>query len=45
LGSVPARIPIVIDLDGDPTDLISDGDWGEVDSDHGTVEIIKKGLQ
>ena len=45
LGSVVARVPTVTGLDGDPSDLISDGDWVRVDADRGTVEITKKELR
>ena len=38
------RVPTVTGLDGDPADLISDGDWVRVDADRGTVEISKKEL-
>ena len=42
LGSVVARVPTVTDLDRDPSDLISDGDWVRVDADRGIVEITKR---
>lgn len=42
LASVVLRIPGVTDLDQDPTMIISDGDWVEVDADQGVVRITKK---
>jgi len=42
LGSVVLRIPSVTDLDQDPTEVISTGDWVKVDADKGLVEITKK---
>lgn len=42
LASVVLRIPSITDLDQDPTSVISDGDWVEVDADHGIVRVTKK---
>lgn len=42
LGAVVARLPSITDLDQDPTDVISTGDWVKVDADKGTIEITKK---
>lgn len=42
LASVVLRIPSITDLDQDPTEIIEDGDWVEVDADHGVVRITKK---
>lgn len=42
IGAVVMRVPTVTDLDQDPTEVISMGDWVKVDADNGTVEIIKK---
>lgn len=42
LGAVVMRIPAVTDLDQDPTEVISTGDWVKVDGDKGLVEIEKK---
>jgi uncharacterized protein len=41
LGSVVARIPSVADFDQDPTEMISTGDWVNVDADKGIVEVTK----
>jgi hypothetical protein len=42
LGAVVTRVPAVTDLDQDPTEVISTGDWVKVDGDRGIVEITKK---
>ena len=42
LGAAVTRIPSVTDFDGDPTEVISTGDWVKVDADKGFVEITKK---
>jgi len=42
LGSVVGRLPAVTDLDQDPTEVISTGDWVRVDADQGIVEITKR---
>ena len=42
LGAVVARVPAITDLDQDPTEAISTGDWVRVDADKGIVEITKK---
>jgi hypothetical protein len=35
-------VPAVTDLDKDPTEVISTGDWVKVDADNGIVEVTKK---
>ena len=40
LGSVVGRLPAVTDLDRDPTEVISSGDWVRVDADRGVVGVI-----
>ncbi len=42
LGAVVARVPAVTELDRDPTEVISTGDWVRVDADRGVVEITRK---
>ena len=42
LGAVVTRVPAVTDLDQDPTEVISTGDWVKVDGDKGIVEITKR---
>jgi predicted aconitase with swiveling domain len=42
LGSVVMRVPAIVALDQDPTEVISTGDWVKVDADRGLVEIIKE---
>ncbi len=39
LGCVVMRIPAMTDFDGDPLELIRNGDWVRVDADRGVVEI------
>ena len=41
LGSVVGRLPSVTDLDQDPTQVISSGDWVKVEADRGVVEVTK----
>jgi hypothetical protein len=41
LGAVVTRVPAVTDLDKDPTEVISTGDWVKVDADNGIVEVTK----
>jgi predicted aconitase with swiveling domain len=41
LGAVLLKIPAVTDLDQDPTEAISTGDWVKVDGDRGIVEVTK----
>ena len=41
LGTVLSRTPAVTDLDQDPTEVISTGDWVKVDGDNGIVEVTK----
>jgi len=42
LGAVVSRIPSVTELDQDPTEVISTGDWVKVDGDKGIIEVTKK---
>lgn len=42
LGVVLSKVPAVTELDQDPTEVISTGDWVKVDGDKGTVEVTKK---
>ncbi len=42
LGAVVMHSPSVTDLDQDPLEVITTGDWVKVDADNGTVEITKK---
>ena len=42
LGVVVSRVPAVTELDQDPTEVISTGDWVKVDGDNGSVEITKR---
>lgn len=42
LGAVVLRIPSITDLEQDPTEIISTGDWVKVDADKGVVEVTKK---
>jgi predicted aconitase with swiveling domain len=42
LGSVVLRVPTLTDLDGDPTQLVSTGDWVRVDADAGTLSVWKQ---
>jgi hypothetical protein len=39
LGAVVARVPTLTDLDADPVDLISTGDYVRVDASNGQLEI------
>jgi predicted aconitase with swiveling domain len=41
LGVVLSRVPAVTELDQDPTEVISTGDWIKVDGDNGIVEVTK----
>ena len=43
LGAVVMRIPAVTELDRDPLQLISTGDWVRVDGDRGEVTVWKGG--
>jgi predicted aconitase with swiveling domain len=40
LGAVLSRIPVVAELDQDPTEVIKTGDWVRVDGDNGIVEVL-----
>lgn len=42
LGAVVARLPSITDLEQDPAEVISTGDWVKVDADKGLIEITKK---
>jgi len=39
LGAVVARRPAITDIDRDPTEVISTGDWVKIDADGGIIEI------
>jgi predicted aconitase with swiveling domain len=41
IGAVMMRVPTVTDLDQDPVEVISTGDWVKVDGNKGIVEITK----
>ncbi len=41
IGAVIMRVPAVTDLDQDPVEVISTGDWVKVDGNKGIVEITK----
>ena len=41
LGAVVMRVPVVTDLDQDPTEVINTGDYVKIDADMGIVEVIK----
>jgi len=41
-GAISTRIPVVVDLDRDPLEVIETGDLVKVDADHGTVEVRKE---
>jgi predicted aconitase with swiveling domain len=42
LGAVVTHVPSVTDLDQDPLEVISTGDWVRVDGDNGIVEIERR---
>jgi predicted aconitase with swiveling domain len=42
LGAVVLRVPSLTALDGDPTELVSTGDWVKVDADAGTLSVWKR---
>ena len=42
IGAVVMRVPTVTDLDRDPTEVITTGDWVKINADQGLVEVIKK---
>lgn len=42
IGAVVMRVPTVTDLDQNPTEVITTGDWVKVDGDKGIVEVMKK---
>ena len=41
IGAVTMRVPAVTNLDQDPVEVISTGDWVKVDGNKGIVEITK----
>jgi predicted aconitase with swiveling domain len=41
LGAVVMRIPSITDLDQDPLEIITTGDWVVVDATNGIVEVTK----
>ncbi|MGQ3005283.1 MAG: aconitase X swivel domain-containing protein [Blastomonas fulva] len=43
LGAMVMRVPAVTDLQRDPMDVITTGDWLRLDGDRGTVEILARG--
>ena len=43
LGAAVMRVPAVCNLDSDPTEVITTGDWVRVNADKGIVEVMKKG--
>jgi predicted aconitase with swiveling domain len=43
IGSVIMGVPTITDLNKDPTEVISTGDWVRMDADKGIVEVTKKG--
>lgn len=43
IGAIIADIPIVADLDQDPTQAIRNGDFIDLDADAGIVTVIKQG--
>ena len=42
LGAVVMNVPTMTDLDRDPAEVISNGDWVKVDADRGIVEVTLK---
>ena len=42
LGAVVTHAPAVTDLDQDPLEVITTGDWVRVDGDQGLVEVTKR---
>ena len=43
LGGLMMHIPVVTDLDQNPTEVIKTGDWVRVDADKGIVEVTGHG--
>lgn len=43
IGAVVMRVPTVTDLDQNPIEVITTGDWVKVDAERGLVEVIKRG--
>jgi uncharacterized protein len=41
LGAVVTRVPAITDLDQDPCEVISTGDWVRVDADNGIVAVLR----
>jgi hypothetical protein len=42
LGGLMMHIPVVTDLDQNPTEVIKTGDWVRVDADKGIVEVTEQ---
>lgn len=42
MGAVVLRVPTMTDLDKDPIEHISTGDWVRVDADKGILEVTKR---
>jgi len=42
LGAVVMHIPTVTDLNQNPLDVITNGDWVKINADNGTIEVIKQ---
>jgi len=42
LGAVVMHIPTVTDLNQNPLDVITSGDWVKINADNGTIEVIKQ---
>lgn len=42
LGGLMMHIPVMTDLDQDPTKVIKTGDWVRIDADRGIVEVTPK---
>jgi len=41
-GAILAKLPVVHHIQGcDPTDVIKDGDWVEVDADNGIIKVTR----
>lgn len=42
LGAVLMRVPTMTDLDQDPTKVIENGDWVEIDAENGCITVTKQ---
>ena len=42
IGSVTMKVPAITDLDKDPTEVITTGDWIWIDADQGIIKVAKK---